>query len=71
MPHSIGQVRKEQKKLENGIAMPRPNLITSDEKTIRRIDEIWDNLNLGDFIESPSLKYKKITPGYEGYLYDK
>jgi 4-hydroxy-3-polyprenylbenzoate decarboxylase len=59
------------KRVEDGIAMPRPNLITSDEKTIRRIDEIWDNLNLGDFIESPSLKYKKITPGYEGYLYDK
>ncbi len=36
-----------------------PNILASDEKTIKRIDEIWDKLGLGPFIESPSLKYRK------------
>ncbi|TAH43232.1 MAG: menaquinone biosynthesis decarboxylase [Bacteroidetes bacterium] len=36
-----------------------PNILASDEKTIKRIDEIWDRLGLGPFIPSPSLKYRK------------
>ena len=36
-----------------------PNILASDEKTIKRIDELWDKLGLGPFIESPSLKYRK------------
>lgn len=36
-----------------------PNILASDEVTIKRIDEIWDKLGLGTFIESPSLKYRK------------
>ncbi|MEI6816239.1 MAG: menaquinone biosynthesis decarboxylase [Bacteroidota bacterium] len=36
-----------------------PNILASDEKTIKRIDEIWDKLGLGKFIPSPSLKYRK------------
>ena len=36
-----------------------PNILASDEPTIKHIDEIWDKLGLGKFIQSPSLKYRK------------
>jgi 4-hydroxy-3-polyprenylbenzoate decarboxylase len=36
-----------------------PNILASDEATIKHIDEIWDKLGLGKFIPSPSLKYRK------------
>lgn len=36
-----------------------PNVVCSDEATIKSIDEKWDKLNLGKFIASPSLKYRK------------
>ncbi|MCG8410487.1 MAG: menaquinone biosynthesis decarboxylase [Bacteroidales bacterium] len=38
-----------------------PNVVVSDDDTINKIDEKWNLLNLGDFIESPSLKYKKLN----------
>jgi len=41
-----------------------PNILSSDDKTIARIDEIWDKLGLGKFIESPSKKYREHL--YEG-----
>jgi len=37
-----------------------PNIIISDEITINQIDNIWDKLNIGEFIKSPSLKYKNL-----------
>jgi len=41
-----------------------PNVIVSDDTTIRNIDEKWKTLQLGDFIDSPSRKFKKmIFPG--------
>lgn len=36
-----------------------PNILASDDATIKKIDEIWDQLGLGNFIPSPSLKYRK------------
>ena len=36
-----------------------PNILVSDDKTVARIDEIWNRLGLGPFIKSPSLKYAK------------
>ncbi len=36
-----------------------PNIICSDEQTISAIDEKWNRLGLGNFISSPSLKYRK------------
>jgi 4-hydroxy-3-polyprenylbenzoate decarboxylase len=36
-----------------------PNILASDEQTIKRVDEIWDKLGLGEFISSPSLKYRR------------
>jgi 4-hydroxy-3-polyprenylbenzoate decarboxylase len=40
-----------------------PNILASDEKTILRVDEIWEKLGLGEFIKSPSLKYRKQMYG--------
>ncbi len=36
-----------------------PNILISDDATIKAIDEKWSNLAIGKFIQSPSLKYKK------------
>ncbi|HBF88183.1 MAG TPA: menaquinone biosynthesis decarboxylase [Bacteroidales bacterium] len=38
-----------------------PNVVTSDEKTIKEIDGMWELLHIGSFIESPSLKYKPLV----------
>jgi 4-hydroxy-3-polyprenylbenzoate decarboxylase len=38
-----------------------PNIVISDEDTIRAIDEKWEGLGFGDFIKSPSLKYRKLN----------
>ncbi|MCC7232467.1 MAG: menaquinone biosynthesis decarboxylase [Bacteroidia bacterium] len=43
----------------DGFQRDWPNILASDEKTIQRIDTIWENLNLGPFIPSPSLRYRK------------
>ncbi len=41
-----------------------PNIIVTDDKTIAKIDSIWDILGLGNFIKSPSEKYKSLVlPG--------
>ncbi|HKR07296.1 MAG TPA: menaquinone biosynthesis decarboxylase [Bacteroidia bacterium] len=43
----------------DGFERDWPNILASDEATIKRVDEIWDKLGLGKFISSPSLKYRK------------
>ncbi|HEY5370243.1 MAG TPA: menaquinone biosynthesis decarboxylase [Hanamia sp.] len=42
-----------------------PNIIIADDKTIRAVDEKWPKLGLGDFISSPSLKFKGQMYGEE------
>lgn len=37
-----------------------PNIIVSDDTTIKDIDEKWNALELGDFIHSPSKKFKQM-----------
>ena len=37
-----------------------PNIVTSNNDTIDKIDKIWDSLNIGGFIESPSKKYLQL-----------
>lgn len=44
----------------DGFERPWPNVIVSDDATIKSVDEKWPLLGLGEFIESPSLKYKKL-----------
>jgi len=36
-----------------------PNILVMDKETIEKVDKKWDKLNLGSFIESPSLRYSK------------
>ena len=40
-----------------------PNIIVADEKTIKTVDDKWDQLGLGKFIPSPSLKFKEQMYG--------
>ena len=42
-----------------------PNIIIADDTTIKSIDEKWSRLGLGNFIPSPSLKYKGQMYGEE------
>jgi 4-hydroxy-3-polyprenylbenzoate decarboxylase len=42
-----------------------PNIIVSDDATIKAVDEKWNKLGLGEFIPSPSLKYKDQMYGEE------
>ncbi len=42
-----------------------PNIIVMDEKTISSVDEKWNRLGLGEFIPSPSLKFKNQVYGEE------
>jgi 4-hydroxy-3-polyprenylbenzoate decarboxylase len=37
-----------------------PNIVTSDEATIRLVDEKWEKYGIGKFIPSPSKRYSKL-----------
>ncbi|MCX6230212.1 MAG: menaquinone biosynthesis decarboxylase [Bacteroidetes bacterium] len=39
---------------------PWPNVVVVDDETIKAVDEKWAKLGLGEFIPSPSLKYKAL-----------
>src|SRR5687767_7763734 len=45
-----------------------PNIIVANETTIRAVDEKWDQLGIGPFITSPSLKYKDQLYGEEAVV---
>ena len=45
-----------------------PNIIVADDETIRSVDEKWNQLGLGPFISSPSLKFKKQMYGEEAVV---
>ncbi len=40
-----------------------PNVVTMDDNTIKEIDEKWDDFGLGEFIKSPSLKFRSLVKG--------
>jgi len=40
---------------------PWPNIVCMDDETIKTVDEKWSKLGLGEFIPSPSLKYKHLV----------
>jgi 4-hydroxy-3-polyprenylbenzoate decarboxylase len=42
-----------------------PNIIVADNATIKAVDEKWEQLNIGPFISSPSLKFKEQMYGEE------
>jgi 4-hydroxy-3-polyprenylbenzoate decarboxylase len=45
-----------------------PNIIVSNEETIKAVDEKWEKLGLGTFISSPSLKYQDQVYGEEAVV---
>ncbi len=61
---SIGIDVTRKTKTYDGFERDWPNIIVSDDATIQSVDEKWKQLGLGDFISSPSLKYKAQT--YKG-----
>jgi len=40
-----------------------PNAIVSTDETIKQVDEMWNRLNIGNFVESPSKQFKKYVFG--------
>ncbi|MCB8963496.1 MAG: menaquinone biosynthesis decarboxylase [Bacteroidales bacterium] len=40
-----------------------PNVVVMDEATICRVDSIWNELNIGSFVVSPSLSLQKLSVG--------
>ncbi len=44
----------------SNFSRPWPNIVLQDENTVREIDQKWETLGLGEFIKSPSLKYKHL-----------
>ncbi|HSO87095.1 MAG TPA: hypothetical protein VLQ91_11115, partial [Draconibacterium sp.] len=40
-----------------------PNVVTMDDQTISAIDKRWNDLGIGEFIQSPSLKFKNLVKG--------
>jgi 4-hydroxy-3-polyprenylbenzoate decarboxylase len=46
-----------------------PNIIVADDKTIKAVDEKWDKLCIGNFIPSPSLKFKDQMYGEEAVVH--
>jgi 4-hydroxy-3-polyprenylbenzoate decarboxylase len=45
-----------------------PNIIVAADETIAAVDNKWNDLGLGDFIGSPSLKYKSQLYGEEAVV---
>jgi 4-hydroxy-3-polyprenylbenzoate decarboxylase len=45
-----------------------PNIIVADDATIEAVDKKWNQLGLGEFIPSPSLKFKDQLYGEEAVV---
>ncbi len=45
----------------DGFKRQWPNVLVMDDSTIQQVDEMWDKINLGSFIPSPSLNYKVLV----------
>ena len=45
-----------------------PNIIVADNKTIQAVDEKWERLGLGEFLPSPSLKFRSQLYGEEAVV---
>ena len=49
----------------DGFQRDWPNIIVADDATIQAVDAKWENLGLGTFLPSPSLKFKTQLYGEE------
>jgi 4-hydroxy-3-polyprenylbenzoate decarboxylase len=45
---------------KGGFPRKWPNVVTSDSETIRTIDQKWDSLGTGLFVNSPSIRYTRL-----------
>jgi len=45
-----------------------PNILVMNQETIQRIDGIWKNLNLGEWIESPSKSHLPFFKGNQAFV---
>ena len=45
-----------------------PNIIVMDDATIKTVDEKWSRLGIGEFLASPSLKFKGQMYGEEAVV---
>jgi 4-hydroxy-3-polyprenylbenzoate decarboxylase len=45
-----------------------PNIIVADDETIKAVDDKWQDLGLGPFLPSPSLKFKDQLYGSEAVV---
>jgi 4-hydroxy-3-polyprenylbenzoate decarboxylase len=45
-----------------------PNIIVANDETIKSVDDKWNDLGVGDFISSPSLKFKNQMYGEEAIV---
>jgi 4-hydroxy-3-polyprenylbenzoate decarboxylase len=45
-----------------------PNIIVADDATIMAVDTKWNDLGIGNFISSPSLKFKDQMYGEEAVV---
>ncbi len=61
--HIVFDGTRKTKELD-GFDREWPNILASDEATIKSVDAMWDRLGLGKFIPSPSSKYR--TQLYKG-----
>ncbi len=52
----------------DGFQRDWPNIIVSLPETIESVDNKWDSLGLGEFIPSPSLKFRKSVFGEEAFV---
>jgi 4-hydroxy-3-polyprenylbenzoate decarboxylase len=49
----------------DGFQRDWPNIIVASDVTIKAVDEKWQSLNIGEFLPSPSLRYKEMVYGEE------
>jgi len=49
----------------DGFQRDWPNIIVASDATIAAVDAKWESLNLGEFLPSPSLRYKEMIYGEE------
>jgi 4-hydroxy-3-polyprenylbenzoate decarboxylase len=52
----------------DGFQRDWPNIIVADDDTIKAVDEKWGELAIGEFISSPSLKFKNQMYGEEAVV---
>lgn len=52
----------------DGFTRDWPNIIVADEATIKSVDDKWDQLGIGAFLPSPSLKFRDQLYGEEAVV---